>query len=248
MAQRRWRDRNIGASSLKILWWEILRLVCGMFMTICWRFRWWGGEHVPQEGSVLLVANHQSYLDLVALGVALPRRQFHSMGRASLFDNRLFGWLIRSLNAFPVEPRNNLKAMRIAIDRLNEGQVVLIFPEGSRTPDGRVHRFRKGISLVIRRAKPTVVPVAIEGLYDVWPIKSARPGRGRAGVQFGEPIPAETLLAMGDDEANAELRRRIDDLRLEVRDKIRRNSRGRFPRPGPADQPAGQPADAEPSS
>lgn len=238
MGRRRWRDRNIGASWLKILWWEAARLVCGVLMAVFWRFRWWGAQNVPQTGGMLLVCNHQSYLDLIALGVALPRRQFHSMARASLFKNPVFAALIRSLNAFPVDQNGSMKAMRTAIERLKQGQVVLIFPEGSRTADGRLAPFERGISLVIRRARPIIVPAAVDGLYDIWPIHGCCPGRGRAGVKFGEPIDPDTLLAMGDEEATVELYKRIDRLRLDVREQLRRNSRGRFPRPGPADEPA----------
>lgn len=207
-------------------------------MAVAWRFRWWGAPNVPQTGGVLLICNHQSYLDLIALGVALPRRQFHSMARATLFNNPVFAALIRSLNAFPVDRGGSMKAMRTAIERLQQGQVVLIFPEGSRTSDGQLSRFAKGISLVIRRARPTIVPAAVDGLYDIWPIHACCPGRGRAGVKFGEPIEPDTLLEMGDEAATAELFGRIDQLRLDVREQLRRNSRGRYPRPGPADEPA----------
>lgn len=248
MQRLRWRDRNVGASWLRLLWWEFTRLVFIFIMAVAWRLRWWGGENVPQQGGVLMVCNHQSYLDLLALGVAIPRRHFHGMARTGLFKNAFFSKLIRSYNAFPVDAsKGDMRAMRTAIERLKQGQLVLIFPEGSRSPDGHVHPFAKGIEVVIRRAKPTVVPAAIEGLYDILPPHRKWPSRGRAAVAFGKPIDAETLLS-ADQPVPALLQNRVEQLRLELREKLRHNTQGRFPQAGPADHtlPSSQSSDPLP--
>ncbi len=243
----RLRRRNPGEPLRKILWWEfVCQPLSWFFIFTLYRHRWWGVNRIPDEGPTLLVCNHQSYLDLLVLGVGIHHRHFHSMARATLFRNPGFGWLIRSLNAFPVDQtRADVKSVRAAIEKLRQGHLVLVFPEGSRTPDGQLQPFAPGVMLLLRRARPTVVPMAVEGVFDVWPIGQARPKLvGRTGAIYGRPISAEALLDLSPDEAISSLQQRVESLRLELRSRLRQQSRGRFPHPGPGDQPA---ADLQPS-
>jgi 1-acyl-sn-glycerol-3-phosphate acyltransferase len=229
---QRWRRRNPGAPLWQLLWWEVIcQPLSWLAMFLLYRIRWWGVNNVPGSGPVLLLCNHQSYLDLVTLGIGLHHRHFHSMARATLFRHPAFAWHIRSLNAFPVEQgKGDVKAVRAAIERLKQGHLVLVFPEGSRTADGRLQPFSPGVMLLIKRAKPTVVPMAVDGVFDVWPIKQARPKlRGRVGAMYGRPIPADQLLAMPTDQAMRTLEQRIESLRLDVRAKLRRASNDRYP-------------------
>jgi 1-acyl-sn-glycerol-3-phosphate acyltransferase len=234
-----WRKRNPGEPLWRVLWWSyVCRPLSYLAVRSFWGHRAWGIHNIPREGPVLLLCNHQSYLDLAVLGVALWHRHFHSMARASLFRPGFFGWLIRSLSAFPVEQgKGDVRALRRAIELLRQGHLVLVFPEGSRTPDGTLQPFAEGIMLLIRRAKPTVVPMAVDGTYDVWPIGRSLPRlRGRVGAEYGEPIDAEKLLAMPPDEATRLLRQRIESLRLSVRGRLRRASGGLYPTGGRGDQ------------
>ncbi len=237
MILRRYRTRNPGAPLVKLWWWDgVCKPLSWLFVRLAYGHRWWAAHNMPDHGPVLLLCNHQSYLDLIVLGVGL-HRHFHSMAKKPLFANPLFGWLIRSLNAFPVDQdRSDTRSVRKAIDLLRQGHLVLVFPEGSRSPDGLMQDLAPGIMLLIRRARPTVVPMAVDGVFDAWPIHSKGPwGPARTGAIYGEPIPAEDLLAMNADAAAGLLRGRIDALRLEVRRKLRQASGERFPRPGPGD-------------
>jgi len=186
------------------------------------RLRWWGRENMPQTGPVLLISNHQSYFDPPLIGVASGFRPFRQMARATLFRNPLFAWLIRLMGSIPVDRgAADMASMRACIEVLNRGNGLLLFPEGTRTLDGKTGRFANGIMVLIRRAKPKILPVAIEGAFDVWPRGKPRPRLfGRIGVMLGEPIDAQTLLDMKPDEALAHLQNTIETMRLEIASRL----------------------------
>jgi 1-acyl-sn-glycerol-3-phosphate acyltransferase len=233
------RRVNPRASLIRIAWWRLLQFLSWLVLFLLYRHRAWGMRNIPPTGPVLLVCNHQSYLDLTVLGCAIQHRHFHSMARRTLFRHPAFGWLIRSLNAFEVDQdRGDLRAIRTAIGKLKEEHLLLVFPEGSRTSDGRLQPFQSGVMTLLRRAKPTIVPMAVEGVYDVWPIWRKRPRlRGRVAAQYGRPIAAEALLEMEPEQAIEHLRGRVEHLRLDLRGKLRHQTHGRFPPSGPADRP-----------
>ena len=228
------------------LWWHFARFIVYIVQTLLWHHRWWAAHNIPRNGPVLLVSNHQSYLDLTVLGAGISGRQFWQMAESGLFVNRFFAGLIRSLNAFPVDQgKGDIKALRKAIDLLRQGRMLLVFPEGHRTDTGMVDPFLPGIMLLVRRARPKVVPVAVEGAFDIWPRWQLWPRIGLpTAAQYGRPIDPDELLAMSDKEAVELLRRRVDDMRLQLRARLRCRTRGRFPPPGPGDDPS-PPVDAE---
>lgn len=244
---RGWRAKNPGAPLWKLPWWDCLwRVVSWLILMVFYQHRWWGVRHIPDSGPVLLLCNHQSYLDLIALGVGLDRRHFHPMARQTLFRNPVFGWFIGSLNAFPVDQENaDVKSLRRAISHLKEGHLLMVFPEGSRTPDGSLQQFEQGVMLLIRRAKATVVPMAVEGCFDAWPIHGKPTARARTGAIYGEPIPAEDLLKLKPEQAIERLFGEIETLQMTLRDRLRTLHQGRFPRYNP--QIDDQPSRSEPS-
>ncbi len=158
------------------------------------RVRVFGRENVPPAGGALIASNHQSYLDPVFLGMALSR-PVSFMARESLFRGFLFGALIRSLNAFPVKRETgDFSAVREAVARLERGSLLMMFPEGTRSGDGRIRNLKDGFAAIAARAGAVVVPAVIEGAHRAWP-------RGRALFQprdvcvaFGRPLapPAAT--------------------------------------------------------
>ena len=115
--------------------------------------------------------------------------------------------------------------------------MVLIFPEGSRTPDGALKPFKRGTLLLIKRSGATVSPVAVEGAFDVWPSTRRFPRlRGRLLTKVAPPIAAADL-PKEPDAALDMVRRRIEETRLELRAMLRADTGGRFPAPGPGDTP-----------
>jgi len=204
-------------SLIRHAWWDLLRFLCYVVLVPTCRYRAWGLKNLPAKGPVLLLSNHQSYLDPIFVGMAIVPRTFHAMARSTLFRNWAFGWLLRSINVFPVERgESDMKAIRHAIAVLNRGQVLLVFPEGTRSLDGKIGTFATGTMLLIKRARPMVVPVAVEGPYRIW-AKGKMPRIGeRVDVCFGDPVPAEKLIDMGADAALHYLRDRVEAMRRDM--------------------------------
>jgi 1-acyl-sn-glycerol-3-phosphate acyltransferase len=163
------------------------------------------------------------------------------MARATLFKNPLLAWAIRGIGVIALDQtRGDTAAMKAALGELEAGRCVLIFPEGTRTRDGGVHEFKPGAALLIRRSGATVVPVAIEGAADIWRYGTRRPLlTGRLAVRAGAAIAADELMRDGAGAALSRLRNIIDGMRLQLRDRMRRESDGRYPPPGPGDLSAG---------
>jgi len=215
------RRRQPGKPVRRILGWHVLHLFCFAWIGVLHRYRSFGVRQIPKAGPVLFVANHQSFLDPILVGLGAHARQPHAMARATLFRHPIFAGLIRFLNAIPVDQAaGDLKAMRRCIDALRQGQALLVFPEGARTQTGEVGSFASGTLLLIKRAKPIIVPVAIDGAFEVWPRwrKLPRPW-GQVMTRFGRPIAAETLLAESGDAGLARLRDEIDAMRRKMRDR-----------------------------
>jgi 1-acyl-sn-glycerol-3-phosphate acyltransferase len=178
-------------------WWWICQWVIRLGGLALWRLRASGVENIPRTGGCLLASNHQSFLDPPLVAAFLPR-EMHFMARRSLFRNPLFRALIVRCNAFAIERDTaDVKGVKNAIGRLGSGNLLLVFPEGTRTRDGTVGPMKAGIGMLAERAAVPIVPVLIEGAHRVWPKGRLLPGLGSIHIRFGKPIPA------GEAEANA---------------------------------------------
>jgi 1-acyl-sn-glycerol-3-phosphate acyltransferase len=172
------------------------------------RFRSTGREHVPATGPVLLVSNHQSYLDPVLVGVACPR-QLRSLARHSLFFWPL-SWLIRSIGAVPIDrDRGGLGGIKSALKILDGGEALLVFPEGTRTKDGRLQPLMPGFCALARRSGATIVPVAINGAFAAMPRGSLFPRPHPITLTFCPPILSDEQQRLGDTELAELVSRRI---------------------------------------
>jgi 1-acyl-sn-glycerol-3-phosphate acyltransferase len=171
-------------------------------------FRAYRAERIPAHGPVVLLANHESHFDPVLIGVS-SRRRLSFLARKTLF-NGPFGLLIRSLNAIPVDRDGvGISGLREIIRRLKEGEATLVFPEGTRSPDGRLGELQPGFCILVRRAGATIVPVGIGGAFEVWPRNRSVPRFGRIAVHVGRPISPGEIEALTDAELVALVRRRI---------------------------------------
>lgn len=216
------RARQPGAPIWHILLWCIVHFFTVVWVVFFYRFRTWHADRAPRTGPLLIVANHQSFLDPMLIGASLRRRTFFSMARSTLFKNAFFARIIRLMNAFPVERGTaDTGALRHGLKLLGEGQAMLIFPEGTRTLTGTTQDFSPGLMLLVKRGAPAVLPVAIEGAFDAWPKGQKLPSLfAHVGVMFGEPIPSEELASLGTDAAMKLLRDRVESMRLDLRKKM----------------------------
>ena len=182
-----------------------------MIYTFVWHFgrllfkvltRWHvgGAENVPMSGGVILVSNHQSYLDPLILGCACPRRPVHFMARESLFKNPFFGALIRSIHAFPVKRGGaDRQAWRAFEKMVADGEQVSFFPEGTRSDDGQLQTANAGSGMLIHRCKgATIIPVRIRGTYKVLNKGKGYQGLKPLSVVFGQPLDLGPEMAAAD--------------------------------------------------
>jgi 1-acyl-sn-glycerol-3-phosphate acyltransferase len=140
------------------------------------------------EGGMLLVSNHQSFLDPVLVGMSMPR-PLHFLARQSLFRSPGFRELIRALGAHPLQRgRMDPAAIRTVLRLLRGGRWLLVFPEGTRTRDGSLGRFRPGSAELAARAGVPVLPVCIEGAHRAWPRHQPLPRPARVAVAYGDPL------------------------------------------------------------
>jgi 1-acyl-sn-glycerol-3-phosphate acyltransferase len=197
------------------VFWEISRMFCRPFCVFLFDLKVYGRHHVPNTGGVLIVSNHQSYLDPVLVGVYL-RRPMSFLAKSELFSgNRFFAWLIRRLRAFPVKQgAGDVGAVREMVRRLKEGHVLNLYPEGSRTETGEIAPIEAGAALVIRRAGVPVVPVAIDGSFDAWPKGRKRFRPYPIRVLYGPPMQIEGMKAAEITEViDRTLHRMLEELR-----------------------------------
>jgi len=194
--------------------WKYFQIIARIGTTLLFGLKTYGRENVPKTGGVLLVANHQSYLDPVLVAVHL-RRPVSFLAKSELFENPYFGWFIRKLHAFPVRQGDgDIGAVKEVIRRLQEGYALNIYPEGSRSETGDIGPLERGVALVIRKAGVPVVPVAIHGSFAAWPksdkLFHAHPIR----VKYGEPM---NLSAKRGDAIVRELEEKLRSMLAELR-------------------------------
>ena len=166
--------------------WQVLRVLVIVFF----RIRTYGKRNMPVKGGALLASNHQSYLDPALIALAL-NKPIYFLARKELFKaNWVFGWLITQLHSIPLDRKGaDSTGLRRAIEVLRNGGLLVVFPEGTRTPDGRIGEIKKGVTLLGMRANVPLIPTLVDGAYKSWPRKSKLPVRfAPVTVRFGQPV------------------------------------------------------------
>ena len=163
------------------LGWRLARLGSKTYF----RGRAYHAERVPTQGPIILAANHASYVDPLLIGAPLAR-DIHYLARASLFRHPFANWLLRSVNTVPVERDSGGGAgLKAIFERLRAGAGILLFPEGTRTRDGRLQPARSGIGLVVIKSACPVVPVRVFGSFEAY------------GRHMRFPLPKPVVVKFG---------------------------------------------------
>src|SRR5437868_14861607 len=179
---------------------------------LLFRFRIVHRERVIQTGPVILAMNHQSFLDPPLAGNACDRPIFF-LAKKSLMDVPILGWLLTKLNVIPVSLEgSDRSALKALIRILRAGECALVFPEGTRTPDGTLQPALPGVGLLIAKTRAPVVPMRIFGAYDAWPIHGKIHLWKKITIVVGEPIHfSDAVLGSGGKDLYTRSSQRVMD-------------------------------------
>jgi len=191
-------------SLAKRLWYEYLRGVLRMAAVTAYHLRFTGRENQPRAGGALILSNHQSHLDPVLVGMIFDRRMNY-LARQTLFDFRPLGLMLESVDSIPIDRDGlGLSGLKETLRRVKQEEMVLIFPEGTRSPDGEVAPLKPGFSALAKRVRVPLVPVGLDGAFQAWPRTRNYPKSGTIHIHIGRPITPEEAHAL-DDRALVEL-------------------------------------------
>jgi 1-acyl-sn-glycerol-3-phosphate acyltransferase len=176
-----------------------------------------GRQHVPKQGPAILASNHRSFLDSIFLPLVV-RRRVTFVAKAEYFDDPKTAWFFRGVGQIPIRREGgeaSERALETAMGVLQQGNVFGIYPEGTRTRDGFLHRGHTGVARLALRSGAPIVPVGMIGTDDVQPVDSKMPKFMRTvTIRFGEPL--ETARHRGKHDDGLALRELTDELMYEI--------------------------------
>jgi 1-acyl-sn-glycerol-3-phosphate acyltransferase len=199
----------------------LVRRVLVVVFRVVWRPVIEGQEHIPSSGPVIVASNHLSFIDSIVIPLAVPNRQVTFLAKSEYFTG---GGLIglprraffRAFGAVPVQrddERGAQAALDTALELLRKGLAFGVYPEGTRSRDGRLYRGRVGIGWLALAAGAPVVPVGLTGTDRVQPVGARIPRVHRVHVRFGPPIRAEDYAAISP---TSQARRQLTDDVMDV--------------------------------
>jgi 1-acyl-sn-glycerol-3-phosphate acyltransferase len=191
---------------------SMARWLVGIVFRVFWRPRIEGLEHVPATGPVIIASNHLSFIDSVVIPLAVPRR-VRFLAKAEYFTGRglrgrATALIFRLIDAVPVERtgnRDSMRSLESALAVLQEGTAFGIYPEGTRSRDGRLYRGRTGVGWLAMTSGAPVVPVGLIGTDRVQPVGARRVYLAPVRVRFGPPIDPAAYAGMPAGRARREI-------------------------------------------
>jgi len=190
------------------LWLRLAYIVVQLFFRLCCHVRIEGSEYIPSQGGVVLVSNHISAFDTLLLPYTVLATQgmqiIWAPAKAELFRTRLMGCLLTSLGVFPVRRgQHDRQAMRRMMAHMRTDKMML-FPEGTRSRDGRLHDGKRTVGKLIYAARPVVIPAAIIGTERILShLKALFHGRAPVCVHYGKPVDLQLYYALPDTKETA---------------------------------------------
>jgi len=191
---------------------------CGfrLIFTVYFRRRVFNRECVPKSGPVILASNHASFLDPFLVGSSVAR-EINYLARDDLFTVPVLGWVLRRWRSVPVNREGGgAKGLKAILDRLLDGGAIILFPEGTRTRDGRLQPARSGLGLTVIKSNAPVVPVRVFGTFEAFNRFMRFPRPRRVTVKFGQPMMFERLRG----EAGSCSRDRLKEIYQQVADEM----------------------------
>ena len=191
---------------MQLFYWFMKNLVAGPILKTVFRPWTSGVENIPEKGGVILASNHLSFVDSVFLPLLIQRR-IYFLAKSDYFHGKGFtGWITKTFfkgtGMLPID-RSGGKASEASLNTglrvLHEGDVLGIYPEGTRSPDGKMYRGRTGVARMILEAHVPVIPVAMIDTEKVMPLGAKIPKVRRIGIVFGEPMDFSRFEGMEGD-------------------------------------------------
>ncbi len=198
------------------MFYELIRALFTIVRFFLFRLRVLGAENILANGAIIIASNHVSLLDPPVLGLACRKRQINFMAKSELFKNSLFAAIIKNLGAFPVKRGvTDRTAVKTALERLRQGAALGIFPEGTRSLDGKLGKAEPGVMQLALKTGAAVIPVAIDGTKElVWfnPFQ-------RVTVVFGKPIymPGNTDDKDTAQRLTEQMMKEIENLLIKIK-------------------------------
>jgi len=200
----------------RLLYW-VVKGVLTPFIRVCFRVKVEGRDNLPARGPVILASNHRSFLDSIFLPAVL-RRRVTFVAKAEYFDDPKSAWFFRGVGQIPIRSEGGSageRALASATEVLQKGGVFGIYPEGTRTRDGFLHRGHTGVARLSLRTGTAIVPVGLIGTDEVQPVDSRMPRLfRRVTIRFGEALDPERY---GDyEQEHLALRELTDEVMYEI--------------------------------
>jgi 1-acyl-sn-glycerol-3-phosphate acyltransferase len=175
-----------------LTYWLLKHILLGPLLRLIYRPKAEGVDNVPATGAAILAPNHLSFIDSLFIPLLTKRRLVY-IGKADYFDKWRTRWFVKAVGVIPVRREGGSAgeaAIQTGIRLLREGHLIAIYPEGTRSPDGRLYRGKTGVARMALEAQVPVIPVAVEGTDEIMPIGMRFPRTipGRVRVQFGRPL------------------------------------------------------------
>lgn len=185
---------------------QVLKVLGGPLLKFLYKPWIRGAENVPEDGPAIMASNHMAVIDSVFLPLMISR-PITFMGKADYFDSsglkgRFIAWFMRSVGTVPVDRTGGKRAaaaLRVGLERLSNGELFGIYPEGTRSPDGRLYRGKTGVARLAIESGAPVIPVAMIGTNIAQPIGVKIPRLHRIGVVIGKPLDFSRYRGMQDD-------------------------------------------------
>lgn len=177
-----------------MFWFVMKYIILGPVLRLMFRPKVSGLENVPMSGPALLAANHVSFLDDLMLPLVVRKRKVVFLAKADYFDKWYLRWFFKGANVIPVRRESKSAseaALNTGVQALRGGQLVGIFPEGTRSPDGRLYRGKTGVARMALEARVPVIPVGLVGTFETMPYDRKMPKPGRVEIRFGKPLTFE---------------------------------------------------------
>ncbi len=194
------------------LFWTLLKFVLlGPLLRLLFRPRTEGTDNIPAAGGAVVAANHVSFLDPLLLPLVVPGRRVMFLAKAKYIDKPYLGWFLRGVGVIPVtagEPGGGGDTVSAGVAAVRAGHLVGIFPEGTRSPDGRLRRGKTGVARIALEAGVPVIPAGISGTDRAFPRGARLPRPLPVRIRFGPPV---VLGGAGGDAPDAAGARRATD-------------------------------------